>query len=126
MLIWSGWGIMVVVIAAIGLFIGISAGDAVQHYAQWAYGPSQSVGSAVGGVFAAIGIFLFARWREGGEPERVFIDEATGQRIAVRRSAGSLFFIPTRYWTWIVLGLTVLFAYSMFNAAEPDYHVGRY
>jgi hypothetical protein len=116
MIIWSGWGIVVVLIGAIGLLVGVSAGST---FAAWLpHGPAQSLGVMVGGLLASSGIYFFAKWRESGEG-RVFIDEASGQRIEVRPSAGSLFFIPTRYWTWIVLALSALFAFTMFNATGP-------
>ncbi|HYD87267.1 MAG TPA: hypothetical protein VEA80_07320 [Vitreimonas sp.] len=113
MLIWSGWGIMVVVFVAIGLFVTFGAADVLE---QWLpYGPAQSVGTLIGGLLATTGVYLFARWREQGEG-RVFVDEATGERIEVRPSAGSLFFIPTRFWTWIVLALTLGIAALAFNS----------
>lgn len=118
MIIWSGWGIGVVLIGAVGLFVGVSAAETFVNNFAMAYGPSQSAGIVIGGLLAASGIHFFARWRESGEA-RVFIDEASGQRIEVRPSAGSLFFIPTRYWTWIVLALSALFAVTMFSATEP-------
>lgn len=118
MIVWSGWGIMVLVIGAIGLVVGVMAADTLSETFGLAYGPAQSGGVAVGGLLAASGIFLFGRWRESGEA-RVFIDEATGQRIEVRPNAGSLFFIPTRYWTWIVLAISAFVAFSMWSATGP-------
>jgi hypothetical protein len=113
MLIWSGWGIIVVGFLAVGLMVTFGTTDALR---QWLpYGPAGSVGLLVGGVLAAAGIYLFARWRENGQ-SRTLIDEATGERLEVRASAGSLFFIPTRFWTWIVLVLAVLIAVLQFNA----------
>jgi len=117
MLIWSGWGIGVVLIDFIGLIVGVSAAGAFERWL--AYGPAQSAGIAVGGVLAAIGVYFYAKWREGGEA-RVFIDEASGQRFEVRPNAGSLFFIPTRYWTWVTLVLTVMFAGAMYSATGPS------
>lgn len=118
MIVWSGWGIMVVVIAAIGLVVGVGASDTFSQNFGLAYGPSQSAGIVIGGLLAASGIFLFSRWRESGEA-RVFIDEATGQRVELRPSAGSLFFIPTRFWTWIVLAIAGFVAFSMWSATGP-------
>ena len=117
MIIWSGWGIVVVLIGAVGLFVGVGAANSLEAWLP--YGPAQSVGIVLGGILAASGIYFFAQWRESGE-SRVFIDEASGQRIEVRQSAGSLFFIPTRFWTWIVLALSALFAATMFSATGPS------
>ena len=113
MLVWSGWGIIVVVFIAAGLMATFGAADALE---QWLpYGPAGSLAALIGGLLSASGIHLFARWREQGEG-RSLIDEATGQRIEVRPSAGSLFFIPTRFWTWIVLLLSIGIAILQFNA----------
>lgn len=119
MIVWSGWGIVVALIAIAGLVIGVLAGDALGDSLGLAYGPAQAAGISIGGIFAAAGVFLFARWRESGQP-RSFIDEASGQRFEVRPSAGSLFFIPSRYWTWILLALTALFAFSMYSSTGPS------
>ncbi|HWA01721.1 MAG TPA: hypothetical protein VG841_15540 [Caulobacterales bacterium] len=118
MIVWSGWGIVVVLIALVGAVVGVSAAGVLSDSAHLAYGPSQSIGVGVGGILASVGIFLFARAVSSGEP-RIFIDEATGQRIEVRKSAGSLFFIPTRFWAYIVLALTALVALSMYGEAGP-------
>lgn len=114
MLIWSGWGICVILIAVLGMFVGISAGDALETALLPGYGPAHAAGYAIGGLLAASGVYFFARWRESGEG-RILIDEASGQRIEVRPSAGSLFFIPTRYWTWILLALFAFGAATTFN-----------
>ena len=120
MLIWSGWGIGVVIIAFIGLMIAFAAGDALVTQFAMSYGPANSAGIIIGGVLAAIGVVLLTRWREQGE-SRTFIDERTGERIEVRPNAGSLFFIPIRYWSWIMLALTALMAYFQFDAVGPTY-----
>lgn len=113
MVIWSGWGILVAVFAAVGLLIAISATEALQ---QWLpYGPAGSVAFVIGGLASAAAIHFFARWRERGEG-RTLVDEATGERVQVRPSAGSFFFIPTRYWPWIVVVVFAVLAVMQFNA----------
>lgn len=44
---------------------------------------------------------------------RVFIDEETGEKIPVKDNS-SLFFIPNKYWTWLILigGLLLTFGAS--------------
>jgi hypothetical protein len=113
MLIWSGWGIIVVVFVALGLLATFGAADVRQ---QWLpYGPAGSIGFLVGGGAAALGIHLVASWREHGQA-RAVSNEATGERIEVHPSAGSLFFIPTRFWSWIVLALFFAIAAVQFSA----------
>jgi hypothetical protein len=113
MLIWSGWGITVVVFAALGLLATFGAADVLQEWLP--YGPAGSLGFLIGGAAAALSIHLVVSWRERGQA-RAFIDEATGERIEVHPSAGSFFFIPTRFWTWIVLALFLAVAALQFDA----------
>ena len=113
MLVWSGWGILVAVFAAVGLLVTFVADELLRLWLP--YGPAGSVAFLLGGMVAALCIHLLARWRDRGG-QRTLVDEATGERIEVRRSAGSLFFIPTRFWTWIVLVLFVAVAVLQFNA----------
>ena len=68
-----------------------------------------AVGVVIGGLLAGLGSFLLARQIEKGEG-RVLIDEATQQRIVVRKHAGSLFFIPTRYWAYVAPVVGIAFA----------------
>jgi len=72
------------------------------------------------GLLAGVGSFFLARKIESGEA-RAFIDEKTQQRIVVRKSAGSLFFIPTRYWAYVAPVLGILFAVLvMMNPSSPE------
>lgn len=103
-LIWSGWGILVLVFFIVGGLIGIPIAGLFPQ--------EGDIGVAVmaitGGLVAGLGSFFLARKIESGEA-RAFIDEQTGQRIVVRKSAGSLFFIPTRYWAYVapVVGIAL-------------------
>lgn len=119
MIIWSGWGISVIFIVIVGMILGIWLVGPLTEQLHVAYGPAESAGIGVGGVISAVGISFLARWRETGGETRVFVDEATGQRFEVRPNAGSLFFIPTRYWTWIVLALAAFLAYSVYDSTGP-------
>ncbi|HWQ87829.1 hypothetical protein [Brevundimonas sp.] len=107
MIIWSGWGFLVVVFYLVGFLIGIPVGSLVSADPDTA----TAVSFICAGLLAGLGSFLLARQIEKGEG-RAFIDEATQQRIVVRKHAGSLFFIPTRYWAYVApvvgIGLAVL------------------
>lgn len=107
MIIWSGWGFLVAVFYVVGFLIGMPVGSLVSADPATA----SAVSFVCAGLLAGLGSFLLARQIEKGEG-RAFIDEATQQRIVVRKSAGSLFFIPTRYWAYAApvlgIGLAVL------------------
>ena len=116
MIIWSGWGILVLVFAVVGLFIGIPLGSVITHDPDMA----MAVSVVCAGLTMGLGSFLFARQMEKGTG-RVFIDEQTGQRVVVGRSAGSLFFVPVRYWAYAGPVLAIVFAaLLMMNPADSD------
>jgi hypothetical protein len=119
MIIWSGWGICVPIFAFIALIIGIEVGDLLMAQFAMAYGPAQSAGIVVGGGLATIALVALTRWREHreGTETRTFIDERTGERFDVRPNGGSFFFIPIRFWGWIMLALTAFFSYALFDAS---------
>ena len=96
MIVWSGWGFVVVVVGFIGLFFGI----ALFHESWWAV--------ASGLLFAAGGNFGLARLL-ARRSDRVLLDPATQQQV-VRRHRDSLFFIPVRFWSaiYLVAGLVLV------------------
>jgi len=118
MLIWQGWGIMVIVIAVVAILLGDTISQTLMDTAGLAYGPSHTVGVATGGILSAIGIMLFANWRES-KPSRVLVDQATGQKVEVGSGAGTLFFIPSRVWAWIILAFALIIAFTVYDDAGP-------
>ena len=116
MIIWSGWGFLVAVFYVVGYLIGIPVGGLVSSDPNVA----TAVSFVIAGLLAGLGSFLLARQIEKGEG-RAYIDEATQQRIVVRKSAGSLFFIPTRYWAYAgpVLGIAIAVLIMMTPPVDP-------
>ena len=119
MIIWSGWGILVLVFAVVGLFIGMPIGTAIAADENTA----MAISIISAGLVMGLGSFLFARQMEKGTG-RVFIDEQTGQRVVMGRSAGSLFFVPVRYWAYVGPVLAIVFAAMLLmtppaSVAEP-------
>ena len=112
MIIWSGWGFLVLAFAAIGVIAATAGAEAITNVLHLAQPLEPAIALGTGLLLAAAQIFCFTKWREGSGETRTFIDQATGQRIEVRPTAGSLFFIPMRYWTWIALALAGVTALS--------------
>ena len=91
MIIWSGLGILIPLVAIVGLVAGTV------------------LGTALGFPVAGIGLgFLLAATGNWGlwklvypETPKVLIDPATGQQVVINPKHG-LFFIPARAWTWIL------------------------
>lgn len=115
MIIWSGWGFLVAIFFLFGCLVGLPVG------ALFPTDPDVSAAATliVGGLIAGLCSFFFARKIEGGEG-RAFIDEATQQRIVVKKSAGSLFFIPTRYWAYVAPVLAIALAVVMMIPTATD------
>lgn len=101
-LVWRGYGALVALIAVAAFFLAgaINAGAHLQ--------PPYS-GMVLGScaVFAGAGVWVFAMWMEG-RPGRTYIDKASGREFTVGQDAGSLFFVPTKYWAFIIPGLWML------------------
>jgi hypothetical protein len=76
--VWSGWGALVAVFVVVGFFVGIPLGGLISTSA-WVWPSSPD---------------FLARKIESAEK--------TQQRI--RKGAGSLFFVPTRYWAYVDAG----------------------
>ncbi|GAA0636087.1 hypothetical protein [Brevundimonas lenta] len=113
MIIWSGWGFLVVIFFFVGCLIGIPVGEMISKDSDIA----MSAAIIIGGLVAGLGSFLLARKIESGQG-RAYIDEATQQRIVVKPHAGSLFFIPTRYWAYV--GPVVAIAFGALVMTTPS------
>jgi hypothetical protein len=103
--IWRGWGILVIPIAALAFFLA----TAIKQEAGIQSPALSGVVYVLSSGLAALGIWLFAQKIES-QPGRVLIDKNTGREFEVRKNAGSLFFIPTRYWSYIVVAIGALVA----------------
>ena len=105
-LIWRGWGILVPVFVVLGFVVGVGFSTVVPG----AHSPyTLPTTFAVTGLVASVGIWFVARAIEK-RPGRIMIDKATGKEFKIGVSAGSLFFIPTRYWAFIAAGLALVLA----------------
>lgn len=88
MIIWSGWGVLTLLFAIIGVVVGAVVGSVA----------GALVGGIVGGGAAATLNFLVAKALGGG---RVIVDPATQQQVLLKKS-NSLFFIPMTWFTPIL------------------------
>lgn len=88
MIIWSGWGVLTVLFAVIGIIVGCIAGAAAGALA----------GGVVGGGVAAVINHYVAKTLGAG---KVMIDPATQQQVLIKKS-NSLFFIPMAWFTPIL------------------------
>lgn len=91
MLIWRGWGILVIVLAGVcvigtQLIVEAALGDGA--YQGWMTG--------VGLVLVAIPVWFIGR-RLNGRPGRTLVDQATGQQVMLR-ARHDLFFVKMEYW----------------------------
>ncbi len=104
-LIWRGWGILVIPIVAAAFFISIAL-TAVLRSAGLPVHWAAALSTAASSVLAGLSLWFIAKGLSGKVVRRL-VDPATGKDVLFRRSAGSLFFIPTKYWAFIVpvLGL---------------------
>lgn len=109
LIIWSGWGILVPVFNVVGFLLAAVCMGVFQgvHPTPVMLQVFKVFNAIIWGGLAAIGIFLFNQ-HMAAQPGRTLIDPQTNQKIVFRKSAGSFFFIPTKYWTFITLGVWAL------------------
>jgi uncharacterized membrane protein len=101
---WRGQGYLVLVASIIAFMLGSAIVDIAKLQQ-----PLAGIAHTATQGLAGIALWLFARHRQS-EPARVFIEKATGREIRVRRGAGSLFFVRTRYWAFILPALAAIVA----------------
>ena len=103
MIVWSGLGFLVPLIAIGCIFVmNQIVGEATFNGFGWPKTVALFVSAA---IVTALGFFLKK------QPGRVMIDKATGQEMAIR-SRHSVFFIPVIYWgaIYAAIGVYYLFA----------------
>lgn len=104
MVIWSGWGIVVPIVGCIAFFVAaflVRIGQLPAATASTIY--------AVAEILAG-GLIGYIALRIESQPGETYVEKKTGREFSVGNDAGSLFFVPTRYWAYIVpaLGLVLL------------------
>ncbi len=108
MLIWRGWGILVVLAAFAGLLVADFVTRAVMHDEH--YYSAHPLPKLVGALLATAFAFGVAKLLEKRNTPRTVIDKATGQEILLRRG-DSFFFIPVRFLPYVILLILVIVAF---------------
>lgn len=104
-IIWRGWGLIVPLIAAVAFF-----GAAIVTASTRLQPPLSGITFAAAEILGGIVIWLIAS-RIENETGPTYVEKLSGREITIQRSAGSLFFVPTRYWAFVLaaFGLFLLF-----------------
>ncbi|MDA8370184.1 MAG: hypothetical protein M0026_09980 [Nocardiopsaceae bacterium] len=98
MIIWRGWGILVLLIALAAAAPGGLAVEAV-------LGPELAEFGVAGGLaVAAIAVFFIGQ--KFNAPRQGY-HQSTGQPV-MYRNGHTLFFIPMQYWAFILLAISVV------------------
>ena len=111
LLIWKGWGIVVLVIAVVWLAIGIAIGDAL-HADKSMAGALMSIALVPAGA-----ICWFVGKRLNARPPRVLVDPKTGGQVMLRRE-NTFFFVSVELWGPILIVIGILLA--IFEIAVPQ------
>jgi hypothetical protein len=111
MIIWSGLGILIPVIAIAGIVFGTMIAGALGQ---------THLGPGIGLVVAALANFGVWKMIYPKKP-RVLVDPATGQQVLMPPKHG-LFFIPAKAWTWLlaILAVPALFMGVIGSRAEAE------
>lgn len=106
MIIWKGYGILVIVIAAVACAI---IGNIFKGM-----GGSQDVGMAIGAMLSGILIWFVGKKFNAPEKTQVYIDKKSGQEVLVKPDH-SLFFIKMQYWAFVVVAIGGYMLLDMFT-----------
>lgn len=109
MIIWRGWGILVVLITfAILILVQLTAG-AISGDPQFYQKNDWPKGTAL--LLSAVAVY-FVGYYLNHRPGRTVIDKATGRELVLRR-VHSLFFIRMEYWAFALaaIGFVLLFVH---------------
>jgi hypothetical protein len=101
MIIWKGYGILVLVIAvAIGAIGSLIFGK---------IGSTEDMGAAVGAIISGIIIWIVGNKLNSPAKDKVMIDKQTGQEVVLKPNH-SFLFIKMQYWAFIVgaIGLIMI------------------
>ena len=106
MLVWQGWGILVVGIAFAMIVVVSAIWTAV--FGQSSVNTNYSMILGIALLLSAPIIYLLGNRLEA-RPGRTMVDKETGQEV-VLRGANTLFFVRLKYWAWIsaILGALLL------------------
>ncbi len=111
LIIWRGWGILVLPIAAVAFIAAMTLADFMMSLQVSRY-IADPIGFTTVFAAAGAGIWFMAKALTGRN-KRTLVDPATGQQFVYGSNAGSLFFIPTRFWAFIVLAVGIMVGLSM-------------
>jgi hypothetical protein len=112
MIVWRGWGILVVVWSVVPLLLMQLLGDAVLGSG---YYTSHRWPKFAALVMAAVFVWVFSFVLDA-RPGRVVIDAQTGERLTLG-GGDHLFFVPVRYWPALLLLAGV--GFGLFGPASP-------
>lgn len=104
MIVWQGWGILVVVLAIVPIIVMQLLADGLMGPGGWSRNNSWLLPVALL-IAAPLIYFVGKRLNEG--QERVLVDPQTGQEVRIRRTH-SLFWVRMEYWAAIVAVIAVV------------------
>jgi hypothetical protein len=102
LLIWSGRGPIVLLIAAVAIFVAVIIGEALKLSVA-------NEGILAGLAMIPAGLVIWRLGKRWNGPGRELVDAATGERVILKRG-DSMFFIPFEWWGPIFAVLGVFFA----------------
>jgi hypothetical protein len=107
LVIWSGLGFVVPVVALLCLVIAQLVTDAVfgeKYYTTHNWPKTAAC------IFAACMLWSLGRWLNKPDPEE--FDESTWASLLRSSARHTLFFIPVEYWSFVVVAFAIFMALS--------------
>jgi hypothetical protein len=109
MIVWRGYGILVLVFTIVGYALGKAGAE--QIWGSPLPAGYRSSSELVGMLLAAAIVYGLHRLIDAKQAPRAFIDKATGEELIVK-PRHDLFFVPLKFWPYILALLGVWFFFQ--------------
>ena len=103
MVVWKGWGLLVVLFLVICVFL---VQKSVEAFYYVGYYQEQAWPQPLVFLLASIPTTFFGL-KLNNKPARVLVDPETGEQVEIKRDH-SLFWVPMQYWGIILCGFAAL------------------
>jgi len=109
-IIWRGRGALVVGFAILCVLATTLLGTLVSGHSFG--GHVANVATGLGLVIAAIPVWVLGRRWNAPQPDRVLVDQQTGQQVVLKwKPRHTLYYIPMQYWSFVLAAAGVLFLF---------------
>lgn len=108
MIVWSGWGLLVVILAIPASIAATIVGGVFNALVPLEKPLLASIIGAIWGVSWGVSCIVVGRRINDPQKDRLVVDPNTNQKILIKKRS-TLFWIPIEYWGYPIIAVTVIF-----------------